>query len=153
MSVLEKFLAEAESWVGTPYFTEGCTRGVKGGTNCASWFVDVMRTAIPNSESIEYARNITHQQYYKKNIDVMPEVMDHVAFQVEWDNKWEDLKPGDVLFPRIRRVAAIPSIYLGDGKFVYCDISQKVVVKEPLLGNFTDRIMYVYRFHAIAEEG
>lgn len=148
MSVLENFLAEAESWVGTPYFTEACTKGVKGGANCGSWFMDVILKTLPNTEDVEYAKHITHAQYYKKNIDVMPEMMDHIAFRITM----EELKPGDVVFPRIRRVAAIPAIYVGDDQFIYCDVSQKIIVKNTLLENLLSRVMYVYRFNVFAEE-
>jgi hypothetical protein len=148
MSLLEKWLAEVESWVGTPYFTEGCTKGVKGGANCGSWLVDAMCNVFPNSESIEYARGITHVSYFKKNIDVMPEVMEHLCFSITL----KEIQPGDVVFPRIRRVAAIPSVYFGNDEFVYCDTSQRLIVKRALLGNLVERIAYVYRFRALAEE-
>ena len=148
MSILENWLAEVDSWVGTPFFTSGCTKGIKGGTNCAHWFVDAILKTIPDSESVLYGLKVTHSDYYKKNIDMFPPLMAHVAFQVTW----EEIQPGDVALPRIRRVAAIPSVYFGNDIFVYCDVAQKVIVKRALLGNLIDRVKFVYRFHKIAEE-
>jgi hypothetical protein len=148
MSILENWLAEVESWVGTPFVTSGCTKGIKGGTNCGHWFADAILKTIPDSESILYTLKITHSDYYKQNKDMFRDMMDLIAFQVTWD----EIQPGDVALPEIRRVAAIPSVYFGNDIFVYCDVSQKIMVKRALLGNLIERIMYVYRFHKIAEE-
>ena len=146
MSVLNNWLTEVETWVDTPYVTEGCAKGK--GVTCAHWLVDSMLKAIPNSEAVAYAMKITHRDYYKQNLDVMPEVLDHVAFRTTW----EKIQPGDVTFSRVRRVAAIPAVYFGNDFFVYCDTSQRIIVKRALLGNLKERIMYVFRFHAIEEE-
>jgi hypothetical protein len=148
MSILENWLTEVESWVGTPYVLSGCTKGIKGGSNCGHWFVEAILKTIPDSESISYTLKIAHSDYYKQNKDMFPEFMNLIAFQVEWDA----IQPGDVAFPEIRRVAALPSVYFGDNVFVYCDASQKVIVKRALLGNLIDRVKFVYRFHKIAEE-
>jgi len=146
MSILENWLAEIETWVNTPFVTEGCEKGK--GVTCAHWVIDAMLKAIPNSESIAYAMRMTHRQYYIQNVDIMPEVMDHIAFRTTW----EKIQPGDVAFSRVRRVASTPAIYFGNNVFVYCDTSQRLIVKQALLGNLIERIMYVFRFYAIEEE-
>jgi hypothetical protein len=142
------WLAEIDTWVDTPYFTEGCTKGVKGGVNCIHWLIDSIIKVIPNGESVAYGMDITHLQFRRQTVDGLPLALDHVAFRVEWDN----IQPGDIACQRVRRVAAIPAVYFGDDIFVYCDVAQKRIVKRALLPNLIDRVMYVYRLHAVTEE-
>jgi len=148
MSILEKWLIEVESWVGTPYVTEGCTRGMKGGTDCGHWFIKAVLAVIPNSKNAEFVMDLTHVQYFKKNVTVVPAVMDPLAFEISL----KDIQPGDVVFLRFRRISSQPCVFIGDDQFVYCDTSQKRMIKSALPGNDIERIMHVFRFTCIEEE-
>jgi hypothetical protein len=148
MSILETWLAEAESWVGTPYVTEGCTKGFKGGSDCGHWFIKMILAVIPNSENVAFVMDISHVQYFKKNVSVVDKVMSPLAFQVTL----KEIQPGDVVFLEYRRISSQPCIYVGDDHFIYCDTSMREMVKRPLPGNYIERIVHVFRFKCIAEE-
>ncbi len=148
MSHLQDFLREVESWVGTPFFTEGCTKGPKGGANCAHWFADAVSKSVPGSEAILEAFDWTHMAIITGTRDVMPEIMEKVAIEISL----KEIQPGDILFTRIRRKSSTPAVYFGDGQFVWCNWSMKQIVKMPVMENYLKRLTHVYRLKAFVEE-
>jgi hypothetical protein len=148
MTLLQNWLAEVESWVGTPYVTEGCTKGLKGGTDCGHWLVKAILASIPNSEHALAILDVSHTQFFKKNISLVQELMDPLSTPI----KFEDIQVGDILFLRFRRISSQPAVYVGDDHYVYCDTSMKQIVKRGLSGNDIDRISEVFRFNSMVEE-
>jgi|YelNatPaOPRAMG01_1025707.scaffolds.fasta_scaffold05847_4 hypothetical protein len=147
MSVLQNFIDEVESWVGTPYFTEGCTKGPKGGTNCGHWLVAAITSTIPNSEAVLEGYEWSHIRYFKTCTDIMPAIIEKVAVEITLD----EITVGDVTFTTYRRIASIPAVYVGDGMYVYCNVSQRQIVKMPLLENYLNKLSHVYRFKYFME--
>ena len=148
MGVRERFVEEILSWENTLYSFEGCAKGFRGCTNCASFFLDAITKIIPDGDQCEDGWNWTQARFLKEQRDIIYECIEPIMVEVPI----KDIKPGDVVLFKLRRVSQMPAIYIGNDFFVYCNTGAGVIVKDYLPGNWKKRISHVLRFNRIEEE-
>jgi len=89
----EKIVAEARTWLGTPYVGWSCIKGPKGGTDCGQLLRGVFQNTgflpldivIPRSYSLQVAQHKRDTEYIDKIKEYMREIPESEA------------QPGDVV--------------------------------------------------------
>jgi len=137
-NLLEEFLREADSWVGTPYKFNGCAKG--RGTNCVVYALKCMQDILPEDSVPIGGWKYTHENVVKKRLNVvMPEML-----KVGREISLAEIRPGDIAFIQYAGIPVCPAIYMGEERFVFC-INPTGVFNMMLPRNMHRRIVSVIR--------
>lgn len=102
---------EALSWVGTPFHERAAVKGEKGGVDCARFISAVFRdgiglaTSVPDlSLQINLHRDAL-REYAKQHGYETEEIYLEELKRAGWrEIRFEDLKPGDLVVPKIGHI-------------------------------------------------
>jgi cell wall-associated NlpC family hydrolase len=127
-----KIVAEAKSWVGTPYVSNGCIKGRRGGTDCAM-FIAATYAAVGLVPKEFDPRPYPAQWHVHRDEEKYMNYVLQFAKEIPGPPK-----PGDFAMFKIGRVYAHGSIVVawpliihavGDSKVLPEDISKSIIGK------------------------
>jgi cell wall-associated NlpC family hydrolase len=137
--VRAKIVEEANSWIGTPYISNGLVKGRRGGTDCAMFLVGVYAALdlIPK----EYdPRPYPAQWHLHRNEEKYMEAILSFVKEVEGPPKRKPL-PGDLVMFKLGRVFSHGAIIIdwpniihaiGNDKVLPEDLSKSITGKRAL---------------------
>ncbi len=140
MGVKEKFIAEVESWVGTPYVFEGCTKGKDGGSNCGHWLLACIEKTMPIGDTLKFAWDFNHLMVVREHKDVFVPTLALICNEVPF----QEVAPGDICLILFRGVPTMPAICVQDNVFVYSR-PHFGIVRDSLPFNYYKRITHTLR--------
>lgn len=123
MTLREKFIQEVESWVGTPYVIEGCTKGNLGGTNCAIWVLDSLEKSLPIGDVMHFIWSLPHREVVKLKMDIVVPALKNFCDEISKD----ELRPGDIQVLKRCKIPVQPVINVAPDIFIFATPTRGVV--------------------------
>jgi NlpC/P60 family putative phage cell wall peptidase len=139
-------VAEALSWVGTPYKHLQNLKGPQGGVDCAYLLYSValavgcLDPRIPRPVYSPQWHLHQHEERYRH-------ALERAGCQVA---AWDDRHPGDILLVRFGHVANHAAVLITREDIVHAD-HRRGVLHQPIPPAWGPRIMAVYRFPGVEE--
>jgi cell wall-associated NlpC family hydrolase len=133
-------VAEARSWIGTPYLHDGRLKGV--GVDCAGLLAACL---IDLGVPIDDRRGVGRGDVFE---EMMATVRSHADLVEDLDFDPARWRPGDALVFRCRTVFNHMAIYSGSGTMIhsYSDPSVCRVVEHPVDARWMHRLHSVWRY-------
>lgn len=143
MTVGERIVAEAQTWLGTPHVNMAKVKGV--GVDCGMLLIGVLEGArIIKTDTINIApySNMWHLSHSEEWF---------LRYVQKYCNEVTDLQIGDFLLYKYGRCISHAAIYIGQDKVIHALIDQGVVITEMSDVMFYDakgrsRLRGAYRF-------
>lgn len=143
MTVGERIVAEAQTWLGTPHVNMAKVKGV--GVDCGMLLIGVLEGArIIKTDTINIApySNMWHLSHSEEWF---------LRYVQKYCNEVTDLQIGDFLLYKYGRCISHAAIYIGQDKVIHALIDQGVVITEMSDVMFYDakgrsRLCGAYRF-------
>ena len=137
-------VAEALSWVGTPYADLQGLKGPQGGVDCVYLLLGVAQAvgALPAT----YPRPVYSPQWHLHH--------DRERYREELEalggraKAWTDRHPGDILLFRFGRVASHAAILVTPTEIVHAH-SRRGVLRQPIPSAWWARLVAVYTFPGV----
>lgn len=117
-------IAEATSWLGTPYHHRAMVKG--HGVDCAMLPLAVYRAAVPHRMPSFEVPAYPHDWHLHRDVPLYREIVASVARQIQQD----EAKPGDFILYRWGRVESHGAILIEPGLIIHSYIGSGVVPQE-----------------------
>lgn len=132
-----KIVAEARTWIGTPWHHQGCVKGV--GVDCIGLVKNVFETVTGLCVDVE--TNYHRMPPVGRESRIL-EGLSKYATEVDKSK----LQPGDVLlFHFLSGLSNHVGIFSGDGQFIHAWLDVGKVVEMPLAGAWERAIKTAFR--------
>lgn len=139
MTLVEKFIAEVESWEGTPFVHEGGRKKI--GTNCSQFVLnEVMNTLGVTNPEVTRFKQVNHIRLLRHDPNAIPKGLVTFCRKVTKDQ----IQPGDIALFSFAEIPAQIAVYKGNGVFIYSLKSMGVVV-QALPSNLEKQIVSYWR--------
>jgi cell wall-associated NlpC family hydrolase len=135
--IVDDILAEARSWIGTPWHHRARVKGA--GVDCVMLLAEVYERVgvIPHVEP----------EYYPIDIMMHRGRESVIAWLVKFGDEAEDPRPGDAVVWRFARFFSHAGIVSGDGTAIHAYRPFEIVAETPMNeGNLADRDRRYFRF-------
>ena len=139
-------VAEALSWVGTPYADVQGLKGPRGGVDCGYLLlkvgqaVGIFPEAYPRPVYSPQAHLHTDREHYREALEAVG------CQEIPWDAR----QPGDIVLFRFGHVASHAAILVTATEIVHAH-SRRGVLRQPVPGSWWARLVAVYTFPRVDE--
>lgn len=141
-----RIVAEALTWIGTPYADLQGLKGPGGGVDCVYLLLGVAQAvgALPAT----YPRPVySSQAHLHTDREHYREALEAVGCQ---EIPWDARQPGDIVLFRFGRVASHAAILVTPSEIVHAH-SRRGVLRHPVPGSWWARLVAVYTFPRVDE--
>jgi len=116
-------VAEAKSWIGTPYHHLGRIKGPQGGVDCAQLLALVYHNALPHRIPLMMPGHYPPDWMMHKDIER------YLGIVERWSHPTDDPKPGDIALIKLGRLFCHGAIIIDPGwpRVVHSDASVRRV--------------------------
>lgn len=145
MVTREAIVAEALTWVGTPYQDLQALKGPQGGVDCVYLLLGVAQAvgALPAT----YPRPVYSPQWHLHQArEVYLEALEAVGCRPV---AWTERQPGDMVLFRFGHTASHAAILVTPTEIVHAH-SRRGVLRQPVPGSWWARLVAVYTFPGVA---
>ena len=132
-----QIVAEAQTWIGTPFQHAQSCKGF--GADCVGLCIGVFK-ALGCVDAAWFPKPYSQQWHVHQNQEALIESVQTFGFKERFDAP----EPGDLLFFQFGRVCSHVGLYVGDGQMIHAFFSLKRAVKQPLDGDMAARLRHVY---------
>ena len=144
MTLRDDFVAEARSWIGTPYMQDAGVKG--GGTNCSRFVLATVEKVLGVDGG--YLKAKPHKALLRENPHIIIGFLDTFCEQIST----KELKEGDIVIIALAGIPCWAAIFTGNENYIF--VSRRACVLEgPLPPNIEGKITHVFRAKAFLEEG
>ena len=143
--MIQKFIDEVITWVGTPYRSRGCSKGK--GTNCGLYILKSAEVTLPVGDVFKDAWTADHKLMLQRRMCLVGPILMKGCIEVPF----EEIQPGDLALVEFCHVPIMPIVYVGNEEYVHCT-RQLGVVKSVLPSSLRKKVVGVYRFKCTLKE-
>ncbi len=120
MDIRQKIVAEAETWLGTPYHHQADVKGA--GTDCAMVLVRVYHSCglIPDIDPRPYPHDWNLHRDDER----------YLGWVLQYGREVDEPQIGDTVVYRFGRSFSHGGIYVGDGQIIHAYVGRGVVLSE-----------------------
>lgn len=139
-------IAEALTWVGTPYHDLQGLKGPRGGVDCVYLLLGVAQAV--GSLPATFPRPIYSPQWHlHQDGERYRETLEAVGCRA---TTWDARQPGDIVLFRFGRVASHAAILVTPDDIVHAQ-SRRGVRRQPVPGSWWARLQAVYTFPGVGD--
>ena len=130
----EQIVAEARTWVGTPFQHAQSCKG--HGADCVGLCIGVFK-ALGCVAADWYPAPYSQQWHVHKNEELLVDTVAAFGFR---EIPLEQRRPGDLLFFKFGRVCSHVGLYVGNNEMIHAYFNLHRAVRQPLTGDMGARM-------------
>lgn len=143
MTERDKVIAEAKTWLNTPYHHNAKVKGA--GVDCGQFIIGVYQNCglLPELDLGAYACDWYLHRDEDKYLENVKIYFDEITR--------DDLKPGDLILFKYGRTCSHSGIYIGGGRFIHSYVDMGVIYSNLSDGEFQKRYHSSWRLKQWAD--